>query len=222
MTKWKLFTNFDKFEKNKALSKKKKFVVEKSSFPGRIDNVDLLVSLNSFANNGDINETRNQVILPTCNEFEDFEILSFEQFSFLLERYGGGPVIKKSTYEAKSEITGESKLFIDIYSQKCTVIFLNPSKDLKTKRGEEKVTYLSKEASVADLKAKIVNDFLKNKIILSDIHLWKTTKEFVDNNPGLFSFKSKEVITVPYSQMISLERNYIKSELKRVFKKTRD
>lgn len=131
MKKWKEYTNYQYVKKNIQYSfyysqyNKIVYDVKLESFPGPIDNSSLLVPLNEFLNDGDAKNQENQVIRHDINQREEIKIVNKQIWNFFHEKYGGGPVIIKSSIEEKQRYSNIPKKIIEIFYRKVKILLNN-------------------------------------------------------------------------------------------------
>ena len=77
--------------------------------PGPINNSQILLNINDFYNDGDINNIDNIIINSKIN-YKQIKYISDEIWEFFLEKYGGSPEIKVNIIKNKETNTEELEL----------------------------------------------------------------------------------------------------------------
>lgn len=180
--KWKQYTNKDYIIKHYNITCAKPKQVFQSSFietfhPSTISNNELIVSLNEFWNDGNIENEDNIVIADMPKD--NLKIISKRRWDYFISKYQGGPEIKAELYINK---TNNQKL-IDILKQKMKVLFL-PIKstiigdDNKINEALKNIhiVYISKRKTIGYLKQLLFNTYNskvteKNNKIKAILHM---------------------------------------------------
>jgi hypothetical protein len=92
--------------------------------PGEIDNKNLLVPLEEFLNDGNKNDPENMVVRHDINQRDEVKIVNKAIWEFFLNKYGGGPEIKKGTIEEKGRYSSSTKKIIELYYRKVRINLL--------------------------------------------------------------------------------------------------
>ena len=102
----------------------KKYEPNPAMKPGEIDNKNLLVPLEGFLNDGNRNDPENIVVRNEINQKEEVKIVNKAIWDFFLNKYGGGPEIKKGTIEEKGRYASAPKKIIELYYRKVRIYML--------------------------------------------------------------------------------------------------
>ena len=157
----------------------KTFLIKNS--PGPINNQELLLKINDFYNDGDINNKDNVVINSEIN-YKQIKYISDEIWNFFIEKYGGSPEIKVNIIKNKETNTEE----VELVKPNVNLFFL-PDKEKIIGNDKEIEDYFKKE--------RLLPMFLKNDNKLIDvrnkiIEIEKKRKlHFKDENFDKNSFK---------------------------------
>jgi hypothetical protein len=76
------------------------------------------VPIDSFLNDGDLQNADNTVIRHDINQREMVKIVNKAIWEFFQKKYGGGPEIIKGSIEEKSRYSAVPKKVIEVYSNK--------------------------------------------------------------------------------------------------------
>lgn len=188
LKKWKEYVNYGFIKRNIQYSyyysqySNKKYEIKAESKPTEIDNKKLLVPLDSFLNDGDINNPENVVIRHDINQKLEVKIVNKAIWDFFQRRYGGGPEIKKGTIEEQTRYSTIPKKIIEIFYRKFSFLSLPKRSDFTSENinnTEIRTIYISRSKKLSDLKGKyssLMHDkaiYSKEGVSEKNLRLWK-------------------------------------------------
>lgn len=91
---------------------------DKRLFPGPIPNIKLLTPMSQFLNDGDPTDPENIVVTNGLDLRSDVRLVNKKMWEFFLNKYGGGPEIKKFEVEEKSKFTSYADKSIEVFFRK--------------------------------------------------------------------------------------------------------
>lgn len=178
---WKKYINKDFFDKIHKLNPNKvkkdgkeiegsKLKFEETSSPGPISNDKILMNLNSFYNDGDINNPENFIIKQELGFNKDIKMIHEELWNFYLKKFGGGPELCLISNNIKNENQKEALFQLNKYG--LNLVFL-PGKNEIIGNDEKIKEVFSVESfkSIFIKKDKVVNDFIKKIVDIENKNL---------------------------------------------------
>ena len=172
-------------------SPSKTFLIK--SNPGPINNSQILLNINDFYNDGDINNIDNIVISSKIN-YKQIKYISDEIWEFFLEKYGGSPEIKVNIIKNKETNTEE----LELVKRNVNLFFL-PDKEkiigndnlIENYFKNERLLpmYLKNDNKLIDVRNKIIEIEKKRKLHIKDenfdknsFKLWLVSKDNLEIN----------------------------------------
>ena len=124
LRRWKHYINYQETKRDIQLSNynynfKKNVVYYNPKFhPGEINNSSLLISRDSYYNDGDDEDVENFVMKNDLCQKQDFKFINLDLWNFFHSKYKGGPVLKKLNVEEGTKSSFSSRKFIEIFYKK--------------------------------------------------------------------------------------------------------
>ena len=202
---WKKYVNKEFFDENYQLNpnkkkrnenedeneEKKNLIWIENPSPGPISNNKIILDINSFYNNGDINNPENYIIKQDLSFKKDIKMIHEELWNFYFNIFGGGPRLCLILNDNYKNSNNKDSLF-QLNKTEIKLIFLTEKNEIIG--NDEKINeyfsvenvksiFIEKNKLIIDLIKKIVeieNQNLKNKknnhygekINIKEIQLW--------------------------------------------------
>jgi hypothetical protein len=173
-------------------------------FPGEIDNSFLLLPLQSFLNDGDMNDPENLVIRQDAILRKEVKIVNFIIWQFFHTKYGGGPEIVKGTTEEKNSHSSFSKKSLEAFYKQVNLVSFPKRIDLSQESLniiKDYTVFISKAKSLKDLKMKYIRLIKKNgdtiysgELDPKNLRLWKIHKKLLPTK-GLGAEMVRKIIS---------------------------